>query len=347
MGPSCSDCTYSDFQKQYVITTQNIKIQRLVVIVAILLLLVKVGAYYLTHSVAILTDALESIVNVVAGIMGLYSLIISARPRDDDHPYGHGKIEFISSAIEGTMVLFAGVLIIYEAVKALLYPSILQSLSFGLVLITGTALINFVMGTVCVRVGKKSNSLALIASGKHLQTDTYSTLGVMAGLLLIYITGITWLDGAVAILLGILIIFTGYRIIRQSVAGIMDEADRTLLNKLVATLNAHRQENWIDLHNLRIIKFGPILHMDAHLTLPWYLNLHEAHREIDALALLVRKEFGDTLELFIHSDGCLDFSCRICNKAHCAVRKNPFEKRVDWTIENISRNKKHGLTSQL
>lgn len=346
MGTGCSDCTYSDFQNQDVITTQNIKIQRLVVIVAILLLLVKVSAYYLTHSVAILTDALESIVNVVAGIMGLYSLIISARPRDDDHPYGHGKIEFISSAIEGTMVLIAGVLIIYEAVRALLNPSILQSLSFGLVLITGTALINFAMGTVCVRVGKKNNSLALIASGKHLQTDTYSTVGVIAGLLLIYITGITWLDGAVAILLGILIIFTGYRIIRQSVAGIMDEADRTLLDKLVATLNAHRQENWIDLHNLRIIKFGPILHMDAHLTLPWYLNLHEAHREIDALAFLVRKEFGDTLELFIHSDGCLDFSCRICSKAQCSVRKNPFVKRIDWTIENISQNKKHGLAPQ-
>jgi len=324
---------------------RNIRIQRIVVVVAFLLLAIKLTAYFLTHSVAILTDALESIVNVVAGLLGLYSLTVSARPRDEDHPYGHGKVEFISSAIEGTMILFAGLLIIYESVNALIYPQALHQLDIGLILILVTAAINYIVGSVCVRAGRKSNSHALVASGKHLQADTYSTLGIVVGLIVIYFSKLSWLDSAVAILFSGIIIHTGYKIIRQSIAGIMDETDKELLVKLVATLNANRQENWIDLHNLRIIKFGPILHLDAHLTQPWYLNLHDAHKDIDTLATLVRKEFGESLELFVHSDGCLDFSCKICSKMNCPVRKHPFEKRIEWSIENISSNQKHEINT--
>ena len=147
----------------------------------------------------------------------------------------------------------------------------------------------------------------------------------------------------VAILFALFIIYTGYTILRSSVAGIMDEADMALLEKLVQTLNANRRPNWIDLHNLRIIKYGSRLHLDCHLTVPWYLNVHEAHREIDALSNLVKNEFGESVELFVHSDGCLDFSCRICTLADCTVRKHAFEKKIDWTMENILSNNKHRL----
>lgn len=181
--------------------------------------------------------------------------------------------------------------------------------------------------------------MALAASGKHLQTDTWSTVGIIGGLVLLYITGYKWIDSAIAMLFGFYIIFTGYNILRRSIAGIMDEADTKLLTRLVQVLNANRRGNWIDLHNLRVIKYGSVLHMDCHLTVPWYLNVHEAHLEIDALAELVRKEFGESLELFVHSDGCLPFSCQICNKSDCQVRKNNFVHRVDWTLENISQNK--------
>jgi divalent metal cation (Fe/Co/Zn/Cd) transporter len=136
-------------------------------------------------------------------------------------------------------------------------------------------------------------------------------------------------------------LYTGFVILRKSVAGIMDEADEALLQKLVVILEKNRKENWIDLHNMRIIKYGSVLHMDCHLTVPWYLNVHEAHQEIDSLSALVKKEFGDSLELFVHSDGCLDFSCKICNKKECAVRKHPFEKRIDWNLKNIVSNQKH------
>ena len=323
---------------------QNIRIQLWVAILSVALLITKLIAYYLTSSVAILTDALESIVNVIAGFFGLFSLYISSKPRDEDHPYGHGKIEFVSAAVEGSMIFMAGVLIIYEAVKNLIQPTPIQKLDMGIILIAITALLNFIAGSVCVRVAKKNNSLALLSSGKHLISDTYSTSGILIGLALIYFTDIAWIDSAVAILFSLIILYTGYKIIRSSLAGIMDETDKVLLSKMVKLLNDNRRENWVDLHNLRIIKYGSTLHLDCHLTVPWYLNVHEAHAEIDALAELVRKNFGESLELFVHSDGCLDFSCKICNKKECTVRKHPFGKRVEWTIENISSNKKHGAS---
>jgi cation diffusion facilitator family transporter len=324
---------------------KNIKVQQWVAFVSVLLLIIKIGAYYLTNSVAILTDALESIVNVVAGFVGLYSLYISAKPGDDDHPYGHGKIEFVSAALEGSMIFVAGFLIIYQAIKNIIYPQPIQQLDLGMALICGTAIINFIMGVICIRIGTKHNSIALEASGKHLQSDTYTTLGIVVGLLLIYFTKISWLDSAVAILFAGIIIYTGYRIIRSSLAGIMDETDIALLEKLVDVLNKNRRENWIDLHNLRVIKYGDKLHIDCHLTVPWYLNLHEAHREIDAFRKLTREHFGKSIEFFIHTDGCLEFSCRICDKENCTVRKHAFEKKIRWTVENISKDKKHAVES--
>lgn len=321
----------------------NLKVQKVIAGLSIVLFLVKIIAWYLTNSVAILTDALESIVNVIAGLIGVYSLYVSAKPKDYYHPYGHGKIEFISAAIEGTLITVAGFIIIYEAVNNLLHPHTLKQLDYGIILVLATAVINFIAGTVCITTGKKNNSLALIASGKHLQSDTWSTIGIVVGLILILVTKIYWIDSAVAILFAFIIIYTGYKIVRSSVAGIMDEADDALLKKLVTLLNTHREENWVDLHNLRIIKYGATLHMDCHLTVPWYLNVHEAHREIDSLSALVKNEFGESVELFVHSDGCLDFSCSICTKSNCTLRKHPFVKRTEWTIENISGNSKHTL----
>src|SRR5688572_10484496 len=235
------------------------------------------AAWYLTNSVAILTDALESTVNVVAGLIGVYSLYISAKPRDTDHPYGHGKVEFISAAVEGTLITIAGLLIIYKATMSLIYPQPIKKLDYGIILVAATALVNYIAGTICIQTGIKNNSLALIASGKHLKTDTWSTIGIVIGLILLYFTKLIWLDSIVAFIFAFIIVYTGYKIIRTSVAGIMDETDIILLNKLVNLLNDNRRENWIDLHNLRIIKYGGTLHMDCHLTVPWYLNVNEAH----------------------------------------------------------------------
>lgn len=326
-------------------SVKNIRIQRWVAILSVVLLTVKMVAYYLTHSVAILTDALEGIVNVVAGFVGLYSLVLSAKPRDADHPYGHGKIEFLSAALEGSMIAVAAVLIFYKSINNLITPEPIHQIDWGILLISSTAIVNYIVGSRCVSIGEKNKSIALIASGKHLQSDTYSTLGILVGLTLIYFTDILWLDSVVAMLISGLILYSSYKIIRPSIAGIMDETDQDLLTQMVDVLNKNRRENWIDLHNLRIIKYGSILHLDCHLTVPWYLNVHEAHDEIDVLAKLVRTEFGESLELFVHSDGCLDFSCRICDKQDCPVRKHGLEKKILWTVKNISINKKHDVES--
>jgi cation diffusion facilitator family transporter len=299
----------------------NLAIQKKVAAVSVVLFIVKLVAWYITGSVAILTDSLESIVNVVAGLIGVYSLYVSAKPRDWDHPYGHGKAEFVSAAIEGVLITVAGLLIIYEAVNNLVHPHQIKKLDYGIILVAGTAVVNYITGTICIRTGKKNNSLALISSGKHLQSDTWSTLGIIVGLILMLLTRYTWIDSAVAILFSFILIFTGYKIVRSSLAGIMDETDAELLKKMVKMLNANRRENWVDLHNLRIIKYGSTLHLDCHLTVPWFLNVHEAHGEIDALSNLVKNNYGESVELFVHSDGCLDFSCKICSKAKASFLK--------------------------
>jgi cation diffusion facilitator family transporter len=323
---------------------QNLRVQKWVAVVSVLLLAVKFIAYYATYSVSILTDALESIVNVAAGFIGLYSLYVAAKPRDQDHPYGHGKAEFLSAAIEGTLISVAGAIIIYKAVQHLVNPVALHRIDYGTWLIGSTAIVNFILGYYCLRTGRNNRSLALVASGKHLQADTWSTLGIVAGLLLLYFTGYQWIDSAVAIIFALFIMHTGYRILRRSIAGIMDEADMQLLTRMVEVLDTNRRQNWMDLHNLRVIKYGSVLHVDCHLTVPWYLNVKEAHVEIDALAGLIRQEFGESLELFVHSDACNPpFQCKICIKSDCNVRQHNFVQRIGWTLENVSKNKKHEL----
>ena len=321
----------------------NLRVQKWITGLSIVLFIAKIFAYYLTNSLAILSDALESIVNVLAGVIGLYSLYVAAKPSDEDHPYGHGKAEFVSAAAEGGLIVAAGVLIIYETVTNFITNKPISSIDYGIILVGATAVINYVAGFICLKVGRQNKSLALQASGKHLQTDTYSTLAIIAGLIIISITKIIWLDKVIALTMSIFIMRSGYLIIRQSLAGIMDQQDMALLTQLVQVLNNNKKVNWVDLHNLRVIKYGSQLHIDCHLTVPWYLNVHEAHAEIDELINLIRTNFEDSIEFFVHTDGCLPFSCKLCKKFTCPVRQHPFEYTVEWTVNNLLSNKKHRL----
>lgn len=327
------------------ISNENSRLQRVILLIAILLFLIKLFAWFITGSLSILTDALESTVNIIAGALGLYSLYISEKPKDYDHPYGHGKAEFISAAVEGSLVTIAGIFILYSAIKNLFIAHQIIKVDVGILLISITAVINYLAGRICLSKGSKNHSLQLIASGKHLITDTYSTAAIICGLLLIYFTNLWFIDSVLAALVSIFIIFTGYKIIRTSIAGIMDEADMKLLENIVKLLNENRRENWMDLHNLRIIKYGSKLHCDCHLTVPWYLNVKEAHHEIDLLSDLIKAQFNESIELFVHSDACLPQSCAICRKHDCLVRKHSFTKNIEWTIKNISQNNKHDINT--
>ena len=325
------------------VSKENYNFQKIVAAVGITLFIIKITAWYITDSVAILTDALESTVNVAAGFIGLYSLYLSAQPRDANHPYGHGKVEFVSAAIEGTLISIAGLLIIYEAIKNLQDPHEIGQLDYGIILVSITAVINYGVGYLAVKKGEKNNSLALIASGKHLQSDTYSTIGIIIGLVLILITKLTWLDSVVALIFALIIIFTGYKIIRGSIAGIMDEADEELLEKVVALLQNSRSENWVDLHNLRIIKYGNTLHLDSHLTVPWFMQVKDAHEEVHKMDKLINDNFGESIEMFVHTDACRDFSCKICSKAECPFRQHEFVRLLDWTKIDIVDDQQHHI----
>ena len=326
----------------------DIRLQAVVLGAGTALMAIKFTAWWLTHSNAILSDALESIVNVVAGAFALYSLVLAAKPRDREHPYGHGKVEFISAGIEGGLVVVAGGLIIWRAISALLHEQHLHSLSTGIALTAVAGAMNLLMGLALRRRGRQSRSITMEASGAHLLSDAWSTLAMLVGLALIGITGLLWLDQGLAIGFAVYIIITGLRIFRRSVAGIMDEADLGLAAEVIARLESARRPQWVDLHNFRMIKYGSVLHIDCHATLPWYWTLEQAHDEIAAIERLVNARaasgatsFAREVELFIHMDPCVPASCGVCALADCPHRKAPVQRRIEWNLQSVLGNAKH------
>ena len=324
----------------------NFTFQRWVAIIGIVLFIAKLIAWHLTNSDAVFSDAMESIVNIIAAFMGLYALYLAAKPKDREHPYGHGKVEFVTSGIEGALIIFAGVIIIVQSVDSLLHGNIPKKLDWGIVIIAATAAINYLLGYISYQKGIKENSLVLQSSGKHLQSDTLTTLGVVVSLVLVYFTKIYWIDAAVAMIFGGYIIFVGYKIIRKALSGIMDEADLGMLSRLSTFLNENRKPEWIDVHNMRIQQHGSGLHIDAHLTLPWYYELREAHQEMENMYKLIGENTDRTIEFNFHLDDCKPLSCQICQISNCPVRQHDFVKKIDWNSKNISQVPKHQINTK-
>jgi len=326
---------------------ESIRVQRFVAILSVVLFLSKIGAFFLTHSVTVLTDAMESIVNVAAGFLGLFSISLAAKPRDTNHPYGHGKAEFLSSAVEGTLITIAGIVIIYEAVEHLIAPHELQQLNVGLMIIVVSGAVNYLAGKYARNRGERHNSMVLVSAGNHLMTDAYSTVAIVVGLVALLLTHnkFLWLDSVVAMIFSVIIIRTGYKVIRRSISGIMDEMDVNLMKKVVAVLEEHRQRHWIDLHNLRVIDYGSILHVDAHMTLPWYYQVVQADEEIHKVEGLIKDHFStQEIEVFIHIDGCLPFQCKLCQIMECTERKEAFKGLLKWDEQNVWMDARHGKT---
>jgi cation diffusion facilitator family transporter len=323
--------------------TSNLKLQIIILSIGLVIMAAKFVAYFLTHSNTILTDALESIVNIAAGAMGVYSLYLAAKPKDSDHPYGHGKIEFISASVEGTLISATGLMMLIKSTVNFFEPSEVSNLDIGLYITTIAGLFNYLLGWRLESQGKKNNSLTLVASGKHLKSDAYTTVGILVGLLIIYFTGYLLLDNVIAMVLGVYIMYTGFTILRQSVAGIMDEADSDLLVNVIKILTENRRQQWVDVHNMRIIKYGSSLHIDCHVTLPWYLTIKEAHVETEAIDQLINQHYPQGVEFFIHTDACIEQSCKVCTMSDCKVRLHPLEEPLVWNLANVMQNQKHGL----
>lgn len=307
-------------------------------------MLAKFVAYFITSSNAILTDATESIVNVLASSFAFYSIYLVAQPRDLNHPYGHGKVEFFSVFVEGCLILLAGLLIVFKSVYNMLYPQQINLLISGAIIIAATGIVNYLLGYYLIGQSKKLNSLTLFADGKHLQTDAYSSAGLVAGLLLIYFTGLYYLDSILSVALGCFITFNGYKLIRRSVAGLMDESDFKLVDEVVDILNSNRKNAWIDVHNFRTQRYGADLHIDCHLTLPYYYDLNKVHEEVSHFDKLVNHNASVKTEFFIHADPCLAECCHYCRMTDCPVRSEqngkilPGHQKTLHAIKNTSHN---------
>jgi cation diffusion facilitator family transporter len=295
----------------------------------------KMGAYIITGSAAIFSDAAESVVHVLATSMALYSIILSSKPADESHRYGHGNVEFFSAGIEGMLILTAAIVIIYQAVSDIIIGSELKSLNTGALVIAAAGIINFLLGNYLLRIGKKTNSLTLIADGKHVLTDSVTSIGVVIGIILVIFTDYYILDPIMAILIALNILFTGYRLIRESIGGLMMETDPKIIENISQLLSSNREDHWIDIHELRYWQSGDTLFIDFHLILPYFFTIKQSHKDEKKIDEKLMSEFTNS-QIKIHFDYCVPELCKFCSYDKCDVRKEEKTIPFAWDSEKLS-----------
>ena len=197
------------------------------------------------------------------------------------------------------------------------------------------------MGYYSIKTGKKYGSMALVAGGKHLQSDTYSTIGLVAGLLVLYFTGLAWIDSVLALIFGSIIIITGVSILKNTIAGLLDTADDKLLEELAELLNDNRQPEWVDIHNTKVIKSGNCIYIDCDLTVPWYYTVSEGHKSGEKLKSVLTDRYNEKVQLTLHLDPCDIFEkpkCSTCIFESCKYRKAPMVKPEKITLSSFILN---------
>lgn len=312
------------------------KAAKVSLVVSIIVLLIKFYAYYKTNSTAVLSDALESIVNVSVAVFALWSIYISAKPADEDHPYGHGKLEYFSAAFEGGLIFFAALAIFFESLKALIEGSRLNNLSEGFIIIIISGFINLFLGLYLYRVGKKNKSDTLVASGSHVMSDSITTGGTLIGLMLVMLTDYSWFDPLVAILAALNLCQVGYKVVRSSVRGLMDEFDPVALEELAQSVKKCAPENFIDIHQLRIIRSGSFHHVDAHLVVPEYWDIAYTHEWADGFEKSIVNDYPYDGEFAFHLDPCGKKYCSFCKISDCPIRQKPFEKSKEISVQSLT-----------
>lgn len=247
-------------------------------LVSFLMLAGKVTATYLTGSTAILSDAAESVIHLFATGFAGFSLWYAATPPDPGHPYGHGKIAYFASAVEGTLILLAALGVAWTAVRDLMVGASLQRLDVGLYLIAGLTLVNLALGQYLIRTGRRTNSLVLVSNGQHVMTDMWTSLGVVVGVGLVWLTGLQWLDPVVGLLVAGNILWTASGLLRRSVYGLLDEADPEATKALLDELGTAVEEDLIaGFHQVRHRRSGDQVWIEYHLMFPGDMPIHEAH----------------------------------------------------------------------
>lgn len=306
-------------------------------VVGALVMAVKFVAFFLTGSTALLADASESIVNVLAGTMLTYSLIVARRPADDDHPYGHGKAETLSAMFEGTLIVVAAAVITVQAIHQLVVGPELQRLGTGMLISGGAGLANLVLGTYLLRVGRRERSEALRADGVHVMTDTVTTVGGIVALGLVRLTGQAWIDPVAGLLVAANIVWAGSRVVRTALRGLLDEADFDLLERIAGALDRARRDAWCEIHQLRAWSSGAVRHVDLHLVVPRYLTMEQGHVHADGVERTVLDVLGEDGDVVVHVDPCRPQLCSGCAQGDCDVRSAPLDAPSPFTLDALTR----------
>lgn len=269
-------------------------------LVGVFMLFFKTYAYFITGSTAILSDAAESVIHVFAVGFAAYSMWFSLRPADENHPYGHEKISFFSAGFEGAMIIIAALFIYYEAFLKILHGSELENISFGTIFIVAAVIINLVLSVYLIRKGKKHKSIILEANGKHILTDCWTSFAAIVALFLVKLTGITLFDPMIAILAATNILWTGSKLIKKSVGGLMDKIDISLYKRIVDLLNAEKKQRNFDFHHLRCRLIGNKITVEFHLLFPEDLMLGKAHEIASQIEQYLKNSLNMQAEIFTH-----------------------------------------------
>lgn len=309
---------------------------RISLIASLVFLAIKFYGYRITHSQAVFSDAMESIVNVIAAAVAIFVIWYSRKPADQDHPYGHGKAEFFSAAFEGGLIAFASLLIVVEAVRALMIGAHVARADLGVAITLGTGIGNAVLGAYLLRMGRRANSATLEASAHHVLSDFWSSAGVAVGLLLVAFTHQQWLDPVVALVMAGVLGKTGFKLVRKSFGALLDGEDREILENLVKIVGRRRPSGIIQLHHVRVMRSGHYHHIDAHAVVPEYWDVAEAHDKTDAFETELMRDYPYPGELHLHVDPCRQAYCRNCDVAGCPIRKHPFEHLRQLSIEELT-----------
>lgn len=297
-------------------------------IIGVFMFISKIVAYLITDSTAIYSDAAESVVHVVATAMALYSIYLSAKPADENHLYGHGNIEYFSAGAEGFLIILAAITIIYSSIKDLIFGVETSSLDIGALIILTASIVNLVLGLFLIKKGKKTNSIILIADGKHVLTDSITSFGVVFGLIIVLITDIKIFDPIVAIFVAMNILFTGYKLVRESIGGLMHETDKQMLSEIVNKLISIKKDFWIDIHHLRFWKSGERVFIDFHLILPFYFSVKESHLEEEYIESKLLETIPNS-GVRIHMDYCKPEVCKYCGY-NCDKRTEERKINFEW-----------------
>lgn len=261
---------------------------------AVTTIAMKSGAYLLTGSVGLLSDAVESIVNLLGAVMALGMLTIAARPADDEHSYGHSKAEYFASVVEGILILVAAAGIAYTGIERLLNPRPLEQVGVGVLVSIGASVVNFIVARILMAAAKKHNSITLEADSQHLMTDVWTSAGVIAGVGLIAVTGWNLLDPIVALIVAANIVWTGLGLVRRSVDGFMDVSLPELeLIAIESVMIKYRTEKNVEFHALRTRQAASRRFLSVHMLVPGSWSVHDAHHIAEDFEGDIRAELGE------------------------------------------------------